>query len=168
MKQDTRTTTFNQPNRTTPAQANMTVSSKSRAASPQVNRTAINKVGGADVPSGNTSKTTKAAMKNQPKDRLGQAVVSLIFGIFGILFFIVGMLKLGFDSQYSYMPSTGTMATIVFAFILSVVGFFLGIIARKSSKGRGMAIAGITLTTLPIVVMILIIGAGLVLVYRYW
>ncbi|MGG3508009.1 DUF4190 domain-containing protein [Paenibacillus lautus] len=164
MKQDNRTTTFNQPNRTT-AQANRTASSKSRAASPQVNRTTTNKVGGADSPSGNTSKTTKAAMKNQPKDRLGQAVVSLIFGIFGILFFIVGMLKLGFDSQYSYIPSTSTMATIFFAFILSVVGFFLGIIARKSSKGRGMAIAGITLTTLPVVVMILIIGAGLVLIY---
>lgn len=98
--------------------------------------------------------------------QLGDAVArKLIFGIFGILFFIVGMLKLGFDSQYSYMPSTGTMATILFAFILSVVGFFLGIIARKSSKGRGMAIAGITLTTLPVVVMIIIIGAGLVLVY---
>lgn len=124
--------------------------------------------GGANSPSGNTSKTTKAAMKNQPKDRLGQAVVSLIFGIFGILFFIVGMLKLGFDSQYSYTTSTGTMATILFAFILSVVGFFLGIIARRSSKGRGMAIAGITLTTLPVVVMILIIGGGLVLNYMRW
>lgn len=168
MKQGNRTTTFNQPNRTTPAQANRTVSSKSRAASPQVNRAATNKVGGADIPSGNTSKTTKAAMKNQPKDRLGQAVVSLIFGIFGILFFIVGMLKLGFDSQYSYMTSPGTMATIFFAFILSVVGFFLGIIARKSSKGRGMAIAGITLTTLPVVVMILIIGMGLVVNYMWW
>ena len=51
---------------------------------------------------------------------------------------------MGFESQYSYMSSAGTMATIFFAFILSVVGFFLGIIARKSSKGRGMAIAGIT------------------------
>lgn len=100
MQRDTRTT-FNQPNRSTPAQANRTASGQSRVASPQVNRTTTNQAGGAGSHLGNPSATT-AAMKNQPKDRLGQAVVSLIFGIFGIIFFIVAMIKM------NLIPSTAT------------------------------------------------------------
>lgn len=53
MQRDTRTT-FNQPNRSTSAQTNRTVSGQSKAASPQVNRTTVSQAGGA----GNQSNTT--------------------------------------------------------------------------------------------------------------
>ncbi|MGG3283158.1 DUF4190 domain-containing protein [Paenibacillus solani] len=166
MQHDKRTA-FNQPNRSKPAQASRTASGQSRTASPQANRTTANQAGGVGSPLGNP-RAKKAAMKNQPKDRLGQAVVSMIFGIFGILFFIVAMIKMSFDSQYSYTTSPGTMITFLFAFILNIVGFILGIRARRSTKGRGMAIAGITLTTFPLIVMIIFIGGTLVLYYMWW
>jgi len=163
VQRDTRTT-FNQSNRSTAAQANRTTSGQSRAANPQASRTTTNQAGGVGSPAVNPG-TKKAARKNQPKDRLGQAVVSMIFGIFGILFFIVAMIKMSFDTQYSYTISPGAIISSFFAFILNIVGFILGIRARRSTKGRGMAIAGITLTTLPLIVTIIIIIATFVLSY---
>lgn len=52
--QHTTRPTINQPNRSTPSQANRAVSGQSRAASPQVNRTTVSQAGGA----GNQSNTT--------------------------------------------------------------------------------------------------------------
>jgi len=87
----------------------------------------------------------------------------MIFGIFGIILFIVGMMKLNDDSLYSYTTSPGTAISLFFAFVLNLVGFILGIRAKRSSSGRGMAIAGITLTTLPLIVFLLFI-VGIILI----
>ncbi|WP_019639320.1 hypothetical protein [Paenibacillus fonticola] len=110
-------------------------------------------------------KTSNKASKKQPVDRLGQAVVSLIFGIFGIFLFLLSCIKMNIDSQYSYTTSPGTMVTIVIAYIVNTAGFILGIRARRSANGRGMAIAGITLTALPFVLMSLFIGGAIILTF---
>ncbi|GAA0133475.1 hypothetical protein YSY43_03150 [Paenibacillus sp. YSY-4.3] len=110
-------------------------------------------------------KGKKGGKKKQPVDRLGQAVVSLIFGIFGMFLFLLSCIMMNIDSQYSYTTSPGTMFTIVIAYIVNTVGFILGIRARRSTKGRGMAIAGITLTALPFVLMTLFIGGAIILTF---
>lgn len=158
----------NQANRLVATQANRTLSRQTREINTQVNsatsttsqagRTSSQKT----LANQNVNKQ-KPPTQNQPKDRLGQAVVSLIFGTFGIIFFIFAILKMDYDSKYSYTTSAGTLITIIFAYILNVVGFILGIRARRSPKGRGMAIAGITLTALPVVVMTLFIVGAVIL-----
>ncbi|MED0671749.1 hypothetical protein P4S95_16350 [Aneurinibacillus aneurinilyticus] len=85
---------------------------------------------------------TKA--KKEPKDRLGQAVVSLITGIFSIFFLLLAFLNMGINLGIATLQ-------IALSFILAFIGFVLGIRARKSPKGRGLAIAGITLTVVPFI-----------------
>lgn len=72
--------------------------------------------------------------------------------------------------------SGGTEAIfVIFALIsglLALVGFPLGVSARKSSKGRGMAIAGITLTVIPFLLMVLgiilmVLGIIMSIVYSF-
>lgn len=77
------------------------------------------------------------------KDRLGSAVVSLITGIFSILFLFL-----------SFLMGEAGIAFLILAFILSIIGLPLGIKARKSPNGRGLAIAGITLTVVPFILPI--------------
>ncbi|KHF35417.1 hypothetical protein VQ056_21340 [Paenibacillus sp. JTLBN-2024] len=89
--------------------------------------------------------------KKPPKDRLGQAVVSLIFGIFGILMFIMSLFAMDLGSGYE--APAGAMFMMLLSFIVSLIGFVLGIRARRSPSGRGMAIAGITLTAIPVALM---------------
>lgn len=147
--------------RPTTNQANRTVSSETRAA--QMNRIASSKAGGTGGETFVNQNVTKqnASSKNQQIDRLGQAVVSLIFGIFGIILFIVSLMKMEYDSSHNYTMSAGTAITSFFAYILNAVGFILGIRSRRSSKGRGLAIAGITLTAFPFVIMTLFLIASI-------
>lgn len=156
MQQRTTRTTLNQPNRSAATQANRVTGSQTRGTGSQ--QTSANQ----------PANTQKPPTKTQPVDRLGQAVVSLIFGIFGIILFFLSWVKMEYDSTHLYTTSAGTVITIFFAFILNVVGFILGVRARRSSKGRGMAIAGITLTAVPFVVMTLFLVAGLIGYYMMW
>ncbi|MED4572715.1 hypothetical protein P9302_25100 [Brevibacillus agri] len=110
----------------------------------------------------------KPSKQSEPKDRLGQAVVAMIFGIFGLILFIVTWLKMDYDSTHSYTISAGTAITAFFAFIFNVAGFILGIRARRSSKGRGMAIAGITLTAIPFVLITLFLVISVVGYFVMW
>jgi hypothetical protein len=154
--------------RSTSSQVNRPVSSQTRTA--QMNRTTDSTAGGAGgetFVNQNVNKQ-KASPKDQPKDRLGQAVVSLIFGIFGIILFFVSLIKMDYDSTHSYTFSGGTAIITFFAYILNVVGFILGIRARRSSNGRGMAIAGITLTAFPLVIMTLFFVVTLVALFEIW
>lgn len=101
---------------------------------------------------------TKQSKKKQPVNRLGQAVVSLICGIFGILLFLNSLSKFQLASTYYYYdPMPMAMFTMMVSFIVNLLGFVLGIRARRSISGRGMAIAGITLTAVPVVLMSLLI-----------
>lgn len=92
-----------------------------------------------------TTKTISQKSKGikTEKDRLGSAIVSLITGIFSILFLFLG-----------FVMGEAGIAFLIFAFILSIVGLPLGIKARKSPNGRGLAIAGITLTVVPFILSI--------------
>ncbi|MFC3749540.1 hypothetical protein [Paenibacillus sp. GCM10012306] len=97
----------------------------------------------------------KSKVVKKEKDRLGSAIVSLITGIFSILFLLLG-----------FSMGEPRMALIVMSGILSIIGLPLGIRARKSSSGRGLAIAGITLTVVPFIITI--VGGILVFVFAYW
>ncbi|MFF2019707.1 hypothetical protein [Paenibacillus sp. NPDC058177] len=99
------------------------------------------------------SKKSKVVKKE--KDRLGSAVVSLITGIFSILFLLIGF----------SMGDLG-VASLILSCVLSIIGLPLGIRARKSTSGRGLAIAGITLTVVPFILSI--VGGVLVVVFAYW
>lgn len=158
MQQQNSRTTQQQPLRENATQAHRTTGSQARTAGGWTNR--------GNGSGGQTKGSTKRARKQkQPVDRLGQAVVSLIFGIFGIILFLLSCVKMNYDSQYSYTTSPSTMLTIVIAYIINAVGFILGLRARRSTKGRGMAIAGITLTALPFVLMTLFIGGAVILMF---
>lgn len=98
-----------------------------------------------------TSQNTKV-VKTQ-KDRLGSAVVSLITGIASILFLFLG-----------FALGESGMAFVILSFILSIVGLTLGIRARKSPNGRGMAIAGITSTVVPLILVSVVAILAVVLI----
>ncbi|MGZ9583149.1 DUF4190 domain-containing protein [Paenibacillus marinisediminis] len=162
--QDNNRTATKQSNHSRPVQGNRAVNGQARSAGNQGNRTTGSHLKGSmnqQTSARQPAQAQKAPTKKQPIDRLGQAVVSLIFGIFGILLFFLAFIKMEFDSTYLYTISPGTMMTIIIDYILSVTGFILGIRARRSIKGRGMAIAGITLTALPVVLMTLLFLATL-------
>jgi hypothetical protein len=72
----------------------------------------------------------------EPKDRLGQAVVSLITGIFSIIFFLA-------VPNMNAEQEAG-IPLLLLSILLAFIGFILGVRERKSPKGRGMAIAGMT------------------------
>ncbi|WP_138417789.1 hypothetical protein [Aquibacillus sediminis] len=91
------------------------------------------------------STQSNVVTKQDSKDRLGSAVVSLIIGIFSILLLLLGPVG------------------VIISGILSIVGLTLGLKAKNSSSGRGLAIAGITLTIIPLVIFVLVIIASIVL-----
>ncbi|WP_126425165.1 hypothetical protein [Brevibacillus marinus] len=158
MKRTTRPTTI---------QANRAVSNEARVA--QMNRITNSKAGktGSETFKQNATKQNTSS-KDQPKDRLGQAVVSFIFGIFGIILFIFSWMKIYYESSYYYSTSAGTVITSFFAYVLSVIGFILGIRARRSSSGRGLAIAAITLTAFPLVIMTLFFLTAIIGMFMLW
>lgn len=94
------------------------------------------------------------------KNRLGSAVVSMILGIISTIFFLLSILTVVVFSNTIF--GTGHLDLILFCFSApcALLGFPLGIWARKSAPGRGMAIAGMTLTFIPFMLsLILLIGA---------
>lgn len=117
----------------------------------------------------NYKPTTKVDMKTKSKDRLGQAVVSLIFAIFGFLFFIVSIFIMIFNSHTSDTSTVFTVISLFLAFILNFIGLILGSRAIRSSRGRGIAIAGTILTSIFLFITIIFIGgAGLIYYYILW
>ncbi|UHA74677.1 DUF4190 domain-containing protein [Paenibacillus sp. 481] len=93
--------------------------------------------------------------KKQPKDRLGQAVVSMICGIFGLLLLILAWYETNIRTEsYFYRGPDYTLGFIAASWFISIPGFILGVRARRSPKGRGMAIAGITLALISVGLMI--------------
>ncbi|MCP1358587.1 hypothetical protein [Aneurinibacillus migulanus] len=99
---------------------------------------------------------SQTKVKKEPKDRLGQAVVSLITGIFSIFFLLLAFPNMNIN------PGVGAFQ-IALSFILALIGFVLGIRARKSPKGRGLAIAGITLTVVPFILGIIFIPLSILM-----
>lgn len=100
-----------------------------------------------------TRVTTKVVKKVPPqKDKQGSAIVSMILGIIAALFILLAIVV--------DVVTYGSDASVVFfgfSIVASLIGFPLGLSARKSSKGRGMAIAGITLTFIPFLLAIFVL-----------
>lgn len=112
-----------------------------------------------------TQVTTKAVKKVPPlKDKQGSAIISMILGIFASLFILLAIVV--------DVVTYGSDASVVFfgfSIVISLIGFPLGLSARKSSKGRGMAIAGITLTFIPFLLAIFaLISSILFMVSMYF
>ncbi|MGG3874780.1 hypothetical protein [Brevibacillus laterosporus] len=169
MQRTTRTNNT-QPNRSTLSQTNRMASSQTRVTNTQGNRGTNGQTRTSTTRQPSPQQAApqqKRPVKNQPKDRLGQAIVSMIFGIFGIILFVMSCFMLNYSSRY-YTPSPGTMLTIFLAFIINASGFILGIRARNSTNGRGMAIAGITLTSFPFVIMTLFFVATIIGTFSMW
>lgn len=107
-----------------------------------------------------SSISTKTKEKPRP-DRLGRAVVSFIFSLFGFFLFILTFKA--FDDN-AYLYSNGPLIFFVIVLIVNLISFILGINARRSSSGRGLAIAAITISSIPLVFQLfLIVGAFLLL-----
>ncbi|AJS61425.1 hypothetical protein UB51_06535 [Paenibacillus sp. IHBB 10380] len=161
----------NQTYKSSQASTNKPASAQRPIVKPQANRTVPAQVAGAARSSSGTQSKTPAATKNskkrQPKNRLGQAIVSLIFGIFSIILSIIALLKLVNDALNPYTNQTSaTAGFIVLAFLIfmfSLIGFILGIRAKRSTSGRGMAIAGIIMTSPPLFLIILGIGGTILI-----
>lgn len=123
---------------------------------------------------GKQVKTNAAKVGKLQKDRYGMAIVSLIMGIFSAILFILGIMNLAFEigMAYSGFYSTGGVETgtiyFLFSIIFALIGFPLGFMARKSPKGRGMAIAAMTLTFLPLLLFLIIIFVSLFNTIRYY
>ena len=100
-----------------------------------------------------TRVTTKVVNKVPPQlDKHGSSIVSMILGIIAALFILLAIVV--------DVVTYGSDASVVFfgfSIVVSLIGFPLGLSARKSSKGRGMAIAGITLTFIPFLLAIFVL-----------
>ncbi|MFJ7978449.1 hypothetical protein ACIQZI_22845 [Peribacillus sp. NPDC096379] len=93
--------------------------------------------------------STKTVNSVKPqKNRQGSAIVSMILGIISTFFLLLAIITAVATSNQMYSSGIDGVFAVISG-IVSLLGFPLGLWARKSSKGRGMAIAGITLTILP-------------------
>ncbi|PGK47534.1 hypothetical protein CN907_01580 [Bacillus anthracis] len=122
--------------------------------------------------------TATKVVKTQ-KDRSGLAITSLVLGIISAVFFVLAVILLIFDlvasAQYSntiaslYYKRDDTVAMVgIICFIISgligVISFPMGVRAKKTSKGRGMAVAATVLSFFPMGLFYLaIIGIILIL-----
>ncbi|SFE61138.1 hypothetical protein SAMN04487969_104157 [Paenibacillus algorifonticola] len=103
-----------------------------------------------------------AANKKQPKNRLALAIISLIFGIISVLLCVGGLLSFIGTALDPYANDTAGMASVIISavliFIFSLLGFIFGLAAKRSSSGKGMAIAGIILSAPPLFLTVLGVG----------
>ncbi|WP_338551566.1 hypothetical protein [Paenibacillus sp. KS-LC4] len=103
-----------------------------------------------------------AANKKQPKNRLALAIISLIFGIISVLLCIGGLFTLIGTALNPYADDTVGMASFIISgiliFIFSLLGFIFGLASKRSSSGKGMAIAGIILSAPPLFLTVLGVG----------
>jgi hypothetical protein len=81
------------------------------------------------------------------QNRFGRAVLALIAGIFAMTFLILFVPNL-------FMRSKAAVLWLILSIIFSLVGFVTGLSARRTTKGRGLAVAGITLTAIPLLMMV--------------
>ncbi|WP_341277945.1 hypothetical protein [Paenibacillus sp. FSL H8-0537] len=102
------------------------------------------------------------AHNKQPKNRLALAIISLIFGIISVLLCIGGLLIFIGTALNPYADDTVGMASFIISGILivifSLLGFIFGLASKRSSSGKGMAIAGIILSAPPLFLTVLGVG----------
>lgn len=97
-------------------------------------------------------------VKNQNKktDRFGRALVSFILSFIGLaslaLFYMVRIANS--ISHYN------TGQTGILTLTINGISFFLGISARNSTSGRGLAIAAITISSIPLTLLLIYLIAN--------
>lgn len=92
-------------------------------------------------------------------DRLGRAVVSFIFSFIGLASLALFHMAMEANKANYNTNGTGIMITMALVLLINATSFFLGISARRSTSGRGLAIAAITISTIPLaLILLLIIG----------
>ncbi|MUG73212.1 hypothetical protein [Paenibacillus validus] len=129
MQRGTRTT-FNQPNRSTPAQANMTTSGQSRAASPQVNRATVSQAGGAGSQSSGTGNVNAVVCRKckSPQvvaNKRGYSFANM-FKTLGIMI-LIGILSIVFVS-FEFMYGTGSSPSAAEAVgVIGMIVLFLSL-----------------------------------------
>ncbi|OAB45980.1 hypothetical protein [Paenibacillus glacialis] len=91
-------------------------------------------------------------------DRLGRAVVSFIFSFIGLAFFAI-FIKVMDANSSNYESSALTRITValILALVINAISFFLGISARRSTTGRGLAIAAITISAIPLTILVVLL-----------
>ncbi|MED5018809.1 hypothetical protein P9847_15980 [Paenibacillus chibensis] len=93
---------------------------------------------------------SKKQIKQQ--DRLGRAVVSFIFSLIGLIFMFLFFKALSISAS-NFSNSTGIIVFFFIVYFLNALSFFLGISARRSTSGRGLAIAAITISAIPFAIL---------------
>lgn len=98
----------------------------------------------------------KAKKEIKKVDRLGRAVVSFIFSFIGLA--SLGLFHMAMEANKSYNTNgNGIMVTMALVLLINATSFFLGMSARRSTSGRGLAIAAITISSIPLALMLLLI-----------
>jgi len=102
-------------------------------------------------------------------DRLGRAVVSFIFSFIGLAFFAI-FIKVMDANSSNYEPSALTRITValILALLINAISFFLGISARRSTSGRGMAIAAITISAIPLTILVVFLLGSILLTFSLY
>lgn len=106
--------------------------------------------------------TSKAAAKpvspsKAPVNRQGQAVASLMFSLLGILSFLYILNHLNEVIKYNSIFTSKLKPVMITSFILNIIGFALGIRARHSARGGGIAIVGATFASIPLGICVVIL-----------
>ncbi|MGG4145474.1 hypothetical protein ABEW34_20395 [Paenibacillus algorifonticola] len=117
------------------------------------------------APSPAAQPAPQAANKKQPTNRLALAIISLIFGIISVLLCVGGLFSFIGTALNPYASDTAGMASVIISailiFIFSLLGFIFGLASKRSSSGKGMAIAGIILSAPPLFLTILGVGGAI-------
>ncbi|TQR41747.1 hypothetical protein [Paenibacillus popilliae] len=92
-----------------------------------------------------------------PVNRQGQAVASLMFSLLGILSFLYILKHLNEVIKYNSIFSSELKPVMITSFILNIIGFALGIRARHSARGGGIAIVGATFASIPLGICVVIL-----------
>jgi hypothetical protein len=90
-------------------------------------------------------------------DRLGRAVVSFIFSFIGLASLALFYRVMEANNASYNTNETGILITIALVLIINATSFFLGISARRSTSGRGLAIAAITISAIPLTLVVLLL-----------
>ncbi|WP_211750097.1 hypothetical protein [Paenibacillus sp. Marseille-Q4541] len=107
----------------------------------------------------------KATTEIKKVDRLGRAVVSFIFSFIGLASFTLFCMAMETYST-SYDPNeTGILVTTILTLMINLTSFFLGISARRSTSGRGLAIAAITISAIPLTIVIGLLTLSTILMF---
>ncbi|SYX81721.1 conserved membrane protein of unknown function [Paenibacillus alvei] len=153
-------TTMRSPSRTAAPDRNRRIREQPRTLRPA----SINSQSGkpekvTELPKTSTSKPAAKPVSpsKAPVNRQGQAVASLMFSLLGILSFLYILNHLNEVIKYNSIFTSELKPVMITSFILNIIGFALGIRARHSVRGGGIAIVGATFASIPLGICVVIL-----------